>query len=301
MVIPLLYRDRVIGVINLETPKADHFTIEAFEFLKLIIARVSSSLENARLFALTEANLKEMEALYARVRGLEQMKTDMIRIAAHDLRNPLGVILGFSQLFLDNVRTLSPTEEDMIETILRSAYKMQKIISDILSLERIEAMQNGMVLERVDLGALVTQSAADFEPRAHEKGLLFALKAAELPVHVLGDVAQLREAVDNLVSNAIKYTPDGGSMTLRVEALADMAIFEVEDTGYGIPEDQQAKLFEPFYRAQTGETQAIEGTGLGLHLVQNIVTRHNGKMRFRSEYGAGSTFGFVMPLNRSTD
>jgi signal transduction histidine kinase len=77
-----------------------------------------------------------------------------------------------------------------------------------------------------------------------------------------------------------------------------MVVFEVEDTGYGIPAEQQAKLFEPFYRAQTGETESIEGTGLGLHLVQNIVTRHNGKMRFHSEYGVGSTFGFVMPLNR---
>jgi signal transduction histidine kinase len=109
---------------------------------------------------------------------------------------------------------------------------------------------------------------------------------------VKGDIAQLREAMDNLIGNAIKYTPDKGSITVRLRVNGDSAIFEVKDSGIGIPKDQQARLFQPFFRVKSSETAKIEGTGLGLHLVKNIVERHQGKMRVHTVYGEGSTFGF---------
>jgi signal transduction histidine kinase len=99
----------------------------------------------------------------------------------------------------------------------------------------------------------------------------------------------------NLINNAIKYTPPAGRVDVHLRLDANNAIFEVKDNGYGVPEEQQARLFEPFYRVRTNETKKIEGTGLGLHLVKNIVDRHNGRMIFSSVYGEGSTFGFTLP------
>jgi len=118
-------------------------------------------------------------------------------------------------------------------------------------------------------------------------------------VVIEADPAQMREAVDNLIGNALKYTPPGGSVTLRLTERSGHAVFEVEDTGPGIPDELQPRLFTPFFRARAAETAAVEGTGLGLHLVKNIVERHGGKMRFHSTYGRGSMFGFEIPSVRT--
>jgi signal transduction histidine kinase len=115
-------------------------------------------------------------------------------------------------------------------------------------------------------------------------------------LEVLADSAQIGEAMNNLISNAIKYTPEGGKIEVSLSADDDNAIFRVRDNGYGIPLEQQAGLFQPFYRATTAKTIDIEGTGLGLHLVKNIIQRYDGEMIFSSVEGAGSTFGFKLPL-----
>ena len=111
---------------------------------------------------------------------------------------------------------------------------------------------------------------------------------------------QLREAVTNLISNAIKYTPPGGTVRVRLYTETDQIAFAVTDTGVGIPAEMQAKLFHPFYRVRTRETVKIEGTGLGLYLVKGIVERHSGSMFLQSEYGTGSTFGFRLPPYQGT-
>jgi signal transduction histidine kinase len=106
---------------------------------------------------------------------------------------------------------------------------------------------------------------------------------------------QLYEAMTNFISNAIKYTPREGRVQVSLTGGAERVVFEVTDTGFGIPDDMQARMFQPFYRAQTRETKEIEGTGLGLHLTKNIIERHGGEIIFRSVYGQGSTFGFWLP------
>jgi signal transduction histidine kinase len=219
----------------------------------------------------------------------------MIRIAAHDLRNPLGQVLGFSELLLDDAESLSEDHKEFVDSIRQGGKKMQKIIGDILSLQRIEAMPTGTQNEEIDLVDLTRSLFVDSAVKSRQKSQDYQLDLPDSVVKIKGDVAQLREAMDNLISNAIKYTPEKGQVTVRLKLNGDTganAIFEVEDTGVGIPEDQQARLFQPFFRVRTTETAKVEGTGLGLHLVRNIIERHHGKMRVRSVYGQGSTFGF---------
>lgn len=295
MCVPLVYRNRLIGVLNLETSYPEQFTEDAYDFVKLIVGRITVAVDNAQLYELAQQQLMDMHQLYNRVSELEQLKTDMIRIAAHDLRNPLGQVLGFSELLLEESASLTEDQHEFIDSIHRGGKKMQKMIGDILSLQRIEAMPTGTQHEVIDLVELTRSLFAESAAKAHQKAQDYQLSVPDTGINISGDIAQLREAMDNLIGNAIKYTPEKGRVTVRLKldgASGDRAVFEVEDSGIGIPEDQQARLFQPFFRAKSNETAKIEGTGLGLHLVKNIVERHHGKMRFHSVYGQGSAFGF---------
>lgn len=296
MNIPLLYRDRLIGVIQLETARPSRFSEDAFTFLKLIAARVAAAIDNAQLFQVSQQRLAELRQLYDRLRELEQLKSDMIRIAAHDLRNPLNTIMGYAYLLLENKLTDGTDPMQFLRNIREAAQKMNTIIGDILSLERIEAMAANAHMQRFNLSDLIARSYGANEETAKAKRQTLTLKVEEPDLMVQGDEAQVREAIDNLIGNAIKYTPDGGSIKVRGWQESGGALFEVEDTGYGIPESMHARLFQPFFRAITDETEKIQGTGLGLHLVKNIIVRHHGQMRFHSEYGKGSKFGFRLPV-----
>lgn len=295
--IPLLSRDRLIGTINVQTSKPELFTRRNFDFLKLLAARIAASIDNAALYQTSQSQLDELRGLYQQVSALERLKTDMIRIASHDLRNPLGVISGYIQMLeWDLEAQMTDRRREQLKMIKESTARIDKITKDILTLERIEGMAKGILYETVSLQEIVRDVFEECRSAAADKRLEYELTLTDLPLAVRGDQVFLRESVTNLLNNAIKYTPAGGSVHVRLRLGENCAVFEVEDTGYGIPAEHQANLFQPFYRANTKETKAIRGTGLGLHLVKQIIERHNGHIRFHSVYGQGSTFGFDLPL-----
>lgn len=297
MVIPLMSYERMLGILNLETNRDDRFNEEVFEFIKLIAARIAVAMENAQLYQIAQDQLAKMQELYRQVSELEQLKTDMIRIAAHDLRNPVGVMVGYLELLewsLDD--KLTDKQRVQIQAMMRAAQRMEKITTDILSLERIEKLHLDRT-QKIELNEVVKESFDDLAGQARQKKQTITLHAGENDKFIVqADGAQIREAVANLISNAIKYTPEEGMIDVYVNKVDSCVEFKVVDTGYGIPEDQQVSLFQPFFRAASDETASIEGTGLGLHLVKNIITRHEGKMIFNSVYGKGSTFGFSLPI-----
>lgn len=297
MVLPLVYRDRAVGVMVLDSRRTDRLTADTFEFMKLIIDRITVSIENALLYQLSQDRLAQVTELYDRVRQLEQLKTDMIQLAAHDLRSPLNVIVMHCDLLLED-QTLSESQRRALNDTRSSASRMTRIATDILSLQRIEAMQS-IGHEAVALAALVETVAAQHRPEARARNQTFTVLLPGSSVIVEADPAQIREALDNLIGNAIKYTPHGGSITVRLGDRGGLALVEVEDTGPGIPDEMQPRVFTPFFRTRSAETIDAEGTGLGLHLVKNIIERHNGRMRFHSTFGRGSTFGFEMPSVRT--
>ncbi len=296
MVIPLMSYERILGLLNLESNRTDRFSDELFEFIKLIAARVAVAMENAQLYQIAQEQLNRMEELYHQVSELEQLKTDMIRIAAHDLRNPVGVIIGFIELLEWSLEDkLTEKQKTQFDAMMRAAQRMERITSDILSLERIEKLNadRGKLME---LNAVVKEAYDEYAGQAHKKSQHISLEMPEDKLIIQADSAQIREAAANLIGNAIKYTPENGTVRVVVRQENNHAIFEVIDNGYGIPAEQQANLFQPFSRIASNETASIEGTGLGLHLVKNIITRYDGEIIFSSEYGKGSTFGFKISI-----
>jgi signal transduction histidine kinase len=293
IVVPLLSRDNLVGVLSLETSKAGHFTPQTLEFTRLMVARVAQAIDNARLFQQTADQLEELQGLYDRVSKLEQLKTDMIRIASHDLRNPLSVVLSYAGMLKTETGAKIP---EYTENISTAAQQMRKIILNILSLERIEESAKNAQLEECDLKEIIESAFIEQRSFAALKSLEYTLQIDASQTLVRGDLMQLNEAMGNLISNAIKYTPENGAVSVSLTENGNRLTFKVVDNGYGIKEAQQSRLFQPFFRARTAETREIEGSGLGLHLVKNIIERHGGEMIFHSVYGEGSTFGFEMNL-----
>lgn len=247
------------------------------------------------LSSLIASSLRQVR-LYADVRELEAIKTEMIKMASHDLRNPLSNVVGYFHLLtlsLDNL--LTGEHRSYIEYVNRSLTMMNTLLEDLLTLERIES-ERGASWTQVDMTNLVEEviNGQFGSAELKKQTLTFANPAVSL--RVLGSATQLRQAVTNLVGNAIKYTPDGGKIEVRLYPQDKRLIFEVEDNGYGISKERQARLFQSFYRAHEPGTEEISGTGLGLSLVKTVVERHGGAVGVESEPGKGSIFGLWLPL-----
>lgn len=240
----------------------------------------------------------ELQQRARQLEQMEQMKTDMVRLAAHDLRTPLGIMLSSLEM-IDFTATapLNNQQQKYMAEIRRVGNEMLTMLEDILSLERIEQMADFASFEPLNLSERVEQVYRTYVTRAEVHQQQTSLQLPDDPLFVRGERAQLNEAISNLIGNAIKYTPSGGTIQVRLflQPEANQVVFEVQDTGPGIPEEHQHHLFQPFYRVESSVTEGIKGTGLGLHLVKRIVERHQGQIVFQSVEGEGSTFGFSLP------
>jgi signal transduction histidine kinase/PAS domain-containing protein len=293
-------RETLHGVIMLESRDVNCFTTERTQLLELVADRIAVALQNSRLFTTSQERAAQLERLYAQMSRLEQLKSEMIRIAAHDLKNPLSVILNYLTLLTED-SSWRDNPEEIYESMARAGNRMNQIIKDFLSLERIEQIAEQQTSAPFDLGKAVRRAVDEFMARARVKQQTLTLQISDDPCIINGDEVQIYEAITNFISNAIKYTPDEGTIVVSLVNEEYFAEFTVTDSGYGIPEDRQKRLFQPFYRVKTSEVEKVEGTGLGLHLARNIVERHGGSIIFRSVYRQGSTFGFRLPLYQPSE
>jgi signal transduction histidine kinase len=220
----------------------------------------------------------------------------MIRMASHDLRNPLGRILGYASLILDTPDDpVPPQPRRFISTIMESAERMNDIITGILDLE---LSRTGTVNhEPIDLPQIVRRVIEQHRAGMNARHQIFTADIQDLSGKVSGNNRQMTQAIANLLSNAVKYTPNEGHIALRLYQTEGATVrLEIEDTGYGISEEAQKKLFTEFYRVRTPATANIPGTGLGLSLVKSVIMSHKGRVWVKSREGVGSTFFVELPL-----
>lgn len=224
---------------------------------------------------------------------LNRLKTEFLSTAAHELRTPLTSIRGFSELLLS--RSLEVDRQKRFLTMINEqATRLGKLIDDLLDISRLEAKRNlTLATEPVDMGELIVQALSPFHESATKHR--FVLERCPSCPPVLGDSVRLTQVIENLLSNARKYSPDGGTVAVQVTASdADIHV-SVKDEGIGMTPDEQEHLFEKFYRANASNT-ATNGTGLGLSISKLIVELHGGAIWAESEPGRGSTFHFTLPL-----
>nr|NIO68944.1 GAF domain-containing protein [Anaerolineae bacterium] len=228
------------------------------------------------------------------LKELDKMKSDFVATVSHDLRSPLAIISGYAAL-LPEVDELNETQQEFVEGIKLSVAKMTTLIDNLLDLGKIEA-RVGMEMKPCQLVTVINKAVESLreQARAKEMVLQFDLPP-ELPL-VQGNQVRLDQVVSNLVGNAIKFTPEGGMVTVSAREEKSQIAVEVKDTGIGIAPEDQVHLFEKFYRVSSEETSDIEGTGLGLAIVKSIVEGHGGRVWVKSEPSQGSTFGFTLPI-----
>ncbi|MBU2669390.1 CHASE3 domain-containing protein [Actinoplanes bogorensis] len=234
------------------------------------------------------------------LRVLDEQKDVFVATVTHELRTPLTSILGYSEMLSEDLtdnpehaRGLSRVQKRGIDAILRNAHRLEATVDDLLLLDRTNDRSGAETLP-VDLARLIGQVHATLGVAARAKDLRCELSTE--PAWVRGDAAQLERAVRHLLDNAVKFTAPGGHLECRLTRVDDRAVVTVSDTGIGIPADDVPGLFTPFHRAANAMDQAVQGNGLGLAIVRNIVNDHGGTVTARSELGQGSTFTMVLPV-----
>jgi signal transduction histidine kinase len=233
----------------------------------------------------------------ARLRESERLKAELISIVSHELRTPLASVLGFTSLLLQ--RDFEDVERRRYLGIIDAqSRRLAELLNDFLDAQRVEEGRLEMSFEPLDLASLLREQAQLFagQSKAHE----IRLDLDNEPFLIVGDRDRLGQVLANLLSNAIKYSPDGGVIELSGERENGVVRVQVRDEGRGIPRAEQPRIFTKFFRGDAGAS-GIGGTGLGLALAREIVEAHGGHIGFRSEAGAGSTFWFEVPMDRSPE
>jgi signal transduction histidine kinase len=229
-------------------------------------------------------------------RELDRMRDAFVATVSHELRTPLTSISGFLELMQDEEEALGAPGRKYLGVIRRSTSRLHALVEDLLLVAQIEARRIELELAPVDVVAIATQAVESARATAAEKGVSVAV-VADHPPAVLADGHRLGQVLDNLVSNAVKFTRKGGTVTVTVEADGSSVRLTVADTGIGIPLDEQGQVFSRFFRASTATRQAIPGTGLGLAISRALVEQHGGSIALQSREGEGTSVTVTLPAS----
>jgi len=229
------------------------------------------------------------------LRRLEQVRADFISNASHELRTPITSIRGFADTLLSN--SISDAErQSYLEVILRNSERMSHLIEDLLELSRVESRRVALNPGKVDILETARMLLTDLEPRLRDARIDARIEVDdEAPGVAWADRGAVEQILTNLIDNAIKYTEAGGSIAVRLAGAGDVVRVAVEDTGMGIPDADQGRIFERFYRVDKARSRALGGTGLGLSIVKHLVQAMGGDIGVESEPGVGSCFRFTLP------
>ncbi len=233
-----------------------------------------------------------------RERELAQMKTDFVSKASHELRTPLSSIRAYVEMLVDGEAADEKARDEFYQIIYDETDRLGRLIDNMLNISRIEAGIVQIEREEVDVKALIDRAVSTIEPQATDKGIAVNTRVADVDLRVEGDADMLFQVVLNLMSNSVKYTPEGGRLTVSADSdnLTRSTVVSVSDTGLGIPPDALPRLFEKFFRVENYKRVA-KGTGLGLSLCKHIVeTVHRGQIGVESKLGMGSKFWFTIPM-----
>ncbi|MGA8231017.1 MAG: ATP-binding protein, partial [Candidatus Acidiferrales bacterium] len=230
------------------------------------------------------------------LRRLERVRQDFVANVSHEFKTPLTAIQGFAETLLGGALEDQKNNRRFLEIIRDQSMRLAQLTDDLLRLARIEAGKLELDFHPVPLAPLLDSLADTYTMRAARKQLALTIDCPPDVPDVQGDATLLKEVLQNLLDNAMQYTPPGGSIELSAVHRDDQAVFTVSDTGVGIPLAAQERIFERFYRVDAARSREVGGTGLGLSISKHIVEAHGGKIWVESDMGRGSRFHFSIPL-----
>jgi signal transduction histidine kinase len=296
LAVPILVRGKILGVLATSlTSPARQFTEADLRVAMGLADRAGLAIENSRLYAQERRLREQLEALNRRLEEVNQLKSEFVTVVSHELRTPLTAITGYIELLLEGqMGPLVAAQRQCLDMVTHNADRLVELIDDLLDIARIEAGKVELKRTTLDLARLIQEVATVLHPPIEAKGQRLTLElAAALPT-TSGDAERVRQILTNLLSNAHKYTPPGGCITVAARREAGRVRIDVHDTGIGLSPEEQARLFTKFFRAQHPMTREVGGTGLGLAITRSLVELHGGAITVTSVPGQGSTFSVTL-------
>jgi signal transduction histidine kinase len=289
--VPLLREDQIIGSLSLNRRSPGEFPPEVVEVLKTFATQSALAIQNARLF-------REIADKSAQLEAASRHKSEFLANMSHELRTPLNAIIGFSEVLTERMfGELNEKQEEYLKDIYASGQHLLSLINDILDLSKIEAGRMELEVTDFDLPSAIDNALILVRERAGRRGITLGPSVDEGLGTIRGDERKVKQVLLNLLSNALKFTPEGGRIDVSARLQDGAAEIAVADTGVGIaPEDQEA-VFEEFRQVGTADKK-VEGTGLGLALSRKFIELHGGRIWVKSQVGVGSTFTFTLPVPR---
>jgi signal transduction histidine kinase/CheY-like chemotaxis protein len=290
LAVPLLREGRILGALVVRRRTTGDFSTQITELLATFASQSALAIQNARLYQELAQKTSELEIA-------SRHKSEFLASMSHELRTPLTAVIGFSEVLLDRLfGELNEKQERYLEDIRRSGRHLLELLNDILDLSKVEAGKMELELADTSLSDALEQGVAMVRARASNQGLSLNVDLDPDVGDVVADPLRLKQVVLNLLSNAVKFTPPGGRVQVRARRVAHEVHVTVEDTGIGISEEDQERIFESFEQGRGGLSGAAEGTGLGLTLSKRIVELHGGRLWVESRLGEGSAFTFTVPV-----
>lgn len=284
---------------------------ELIEAVRKVLAgepRVESEIVTGTLrqhfFAVTVAAVRATETSGAVIvlhditdlRKLERVRRDFVANVSHEFRSPLTAIQGFAETLLSGAMDDPENRMRFLGIILEHSRRLARLTEDLLMLSKMDAERLELEIRRLPVAPFVESCVETAQPRARHRNLRFCLDLPSQLPDIAGDRRRLAEVLDNLLQNAVQYTPAGGEILVTVSARESDVIFTVSDTGIGIPQVDQPRIFERFYRVDVARSREVGGTGLGLSISKHLVEAHGGRIWVESEVGTGSQFHFTVPM-----
>ena len=293
-IVALPYRGRtghISGIIHLVQDVTD---------MGMVARQLAQNRNELRLLRdqLARQNL-ELAAANVELRRLDEMKSAFVSVAAHELRTPLAPVKGYIEVLLDeDVGPINDEQREYLKVVQGSVDRLLRTTNNLLDVTRIEAGRVELVLQPTDLSALVETVAAEFISQLETRAQRLTLHAPPDLPPALCDEARTAQIIGNLLSNASKYTPQGGLITVSLGLAEEEGFLQLSviDNGVGIPAEDQPKLFDRFFRAKTALLTEANGAGLGLHITRSLVELHSGRIWFKSAPDQGSTFHVTFPI-----
>jgi signal transduction histidine kinase len=300
IVVPIIVKGRILGVLATSITHAGRQFTQADLRLAMALAdRAALAIENARLYAQERRLRQELEDLNQKVQEANRLKTEFVTVVTHELRSPLTSIAGYLDLLLEEEsHEGAEAREAYLQIVKRNADRLLELINDLLDIARLEAGKLELKRLPLDLEGLIREVSRALRPQIKSKGQHLRLDlAGPLPV-VTGDPERLTQILLNLISNAHKYTPQGGIITVATRAERAGVCIAVQDTGIGLSSEEQQQLFTKFFRGQHPLAREAGGTGLGLAIARVLVELQGGTLTVVSAPGQGSTFNVTLPAAR---
>jgi two-component system, NtrC family, sensor kinase len=295
--VPLLFQNKAIGVLGVANRfKKSLFVHHAPHILATLADYAVLAIQNAQLYLEAQTRAKELALALQRQTETDRLKNEFTQNVSHELRTPVAIIAGYIELLqAGNFGPLESAQRETVATISRQLKLLRKILDDfslILFVGEHNPQSNQQV---VALAAIVEMIVEDYRATAGQNQLQLVVEIAPDLAPAYGDPIQLHRLLDNLVSNAMKFTAKGGTVTIRLRPQNNYLVLEVIDTGIGIPEEQLARITERFYQIDGSVTRRYGGVGLGLALVKEITEAHGGRLLVQSRVGQGSVFQVFLP------